>query len=156
MVVLDPYARGIEKIESSQIMQKHKPEDIYFVVGPEAKTKSMPKGIQIIGVPWALNQPNEKPNFDVKLLDLELLNQKLFELGIRSLLVEGGASTHSEYLRQGQAHRLYQFIAPTLLGGGKSISWTRGFAIETMDQQKRLKNPRFHGFGQDIMLTGLF
>jgi diaminohydroxyphosphoribosylaminopyrimidine deaminase/5-amino-6-(5-phosphoribosylamino)uracil reductase len=51
-------------------------------------------------------------------LDLSALLAASWELGIRSILCEGGARLGSALLREGHVHRLYLFSAPSALGEG--------------------------------------
>jgi diaminohydroxyphosphoribosylaminopyrimidine deaminase/5-amino-6-(5-phosphoribosylamino)uracil reductase len=53
---------------------------------------------------------------DASILDLDEVMAAAWELGIRSILCEGGAALAASLLRSGLAHRLYLFMAPTTLG----------------------------------------
>jgi diaminohydroxyphosphoribosylaminopyrimidine deaminase / 5-amino-6-(5-phosphoribosylamino)uracil reductase len=53
-------------------------------------------------------------------IDLNLLLAELFQRGINGVLVEGGATTVSEFLRAGLVDRIYQYVAPKAFGQGTS------------------------------------
>lgn len=54
--------------------------------------------------------------FVLKNLDLETVLAELAQNGVNSLLVEGGATIHSAFIKQGLADELHLYRAPTLLG----------------------------------------
>jgi diaminohydroxyphosphoribosylaminopyrimidine deaminase/5-amino-6-(5-phosphoribosylamino)uracil reductase len=51
-------------------------------------------------------------------IDLKDAMKKLGKMGIASVLVEGGAETFSEFLRQGLANEIVLFVAPKIFGKG--------------------------------------
>ena len=53
-------------------------------------------------------------------LDLQGIAADLFERGIRRLLVEGGGSTHTQFLTGDQADELQLVVAPCFVGGGRA------------------------------------
>ncbi len=67
--------------------------------------------------------------------DLRVLLQKLSEMGVRSVLVEGGAATLGTYMQADLADRLELFIAPIVLGGGPS--WIEGFSAPDLANAPR-------------------
>lgn len=76
---------------------------------------------------------------------------KLFELGIRSLMIEGGQQLSSALLRKGLADRLQLFIAPKILGGGtKSIL---NLEIHRMEDIKPFRDYTWKQVGNDMLLT---
>lgn len=81
-------------------------------------------------------------------VDLELLLARLMELGISSLMVEGGGSVIASFLYQNMVDRVMITIAPTFIGG---------FRIpETVtDILPRLKSPEIEKAGEDIIVFGI-
>jgi diaminohydroxyphosphoribosylaminopyrimidine deaminase / 5-amino-6-(5-phosphoribosylamino)uracil reductase len=83
-----------------------------------------------------------------------ILWKKLGELGISSVMVEGGSTVHTECLKHGNADEIVIFFAPKLLGSGVDALGDLGIrninsAIELEDLQiKRLSN--------DFMISALF
>lgn len=65
-------------------------------------------------------------------LSLEAVSDVLWELGIRSILCEGGGRLASSLLRDGRVQRVYLFVAPRTLGeagvpafpGGDTLDWS--------------------------------
>ncbi len=52
-----------------------------------------------------------------KRVDLKCLMEELFKRGIRSLMVEGGSTVISSFLRERLVDELYVFIGPVIIGG---------------------------------------
>lgn len=89
-------------------------------------------------------------------LDLSDATHKLYELGIRSILVEGGAKVISSFIKQRGAQRLYLFQAPMLMGGKTGRSWTENVEIHKMSDKIPLRNQRLDTMSDDFLFTGLF
>lgn len=70
-------------------------------------------------------------------IDLKDAMRKLGKMGTASVLVEGGAATFSEFLRQGIADELVIFVAPKIFG--KGLSWVEkdvtlnGWGVEDVE-----------------------
>jgi len=83
-------------------------------------------------------------------ITMEVL-KKLHREGIYSILVEGGANTHSHFVQQGFVHKIYNFVAPTLLGPGKG--WTETLKITKLNDKIQLNFTEMRPVGGDILLT---
>lgn len=81
---------------------------------------------------------------------LQDLSRQLFERGVTSLLVEGGARTLSGFLRCQMIDRLELFIAPKLLGNGPS--WVSSYA-GTLDSEGDWHFGEPRRLGQDLWIT---
>jgi 2,5-diamino-6-(ribosylamino)-4(3H)-pyrimidinone 5'-phosphate reductase len=62
-------------------------------------------------------------------VDLKATMEKLHELGIRRVLVEGGGSLNFELLRLGLVDEVQVFIAPLILGGASSPTLADGAGL---------------------------
>lgn len=90
-------------------------------------------------------------------LSAENLNfalKELYDLGIRSVMVEGGGKIFSDFLKQGLVQRLHLFTAPVILGEG--IRWSEGISLSSMAEKKELKFVQSSFFGNDHYLTARF
>lgn len=85
-------------------------------------------------------------------IDLKTALEELYAKGIRSLMVEGGGQTFSNFLQQDLVQRLHLFTAPVILGQG--IGWAECFTLSSMAQKKELKSVKTQLFGNDLYLTG--
>ncbi len=145
VIVLDPKGSELNNFSQLRLAQTHLRENIYWCIGQEVKPPTLAAGPQILKI-----KSNEK-GFHLDHLMSELWNQ-----GIRSLFVEGGAQTFAALLQSGWAHRLYLYQAPHLIGAGGGLAWTQGLTISKMNERKTLKNMRFEKLGEDFFLTGRF
>lgn len=84
-------------------------------------------------------------------VNLKQAMKKLGELGITSLLVEGGQQLSTALLKKGLADRLQLFIAPKILGGGtKSVF---GLGKNRMEDIVPFKTHEWKQTGTDMLLT---
>lgn len=75
----------------------------------------------------------------------------LFNLGLRRILIEGGADTLARFLDAGAVDLLHVLVAPMILGSGKQ--GLRLNPIETLDEAMRPVT-RVHVFGDgDVLFT---
>lgn len=82
----------------------------------------------------------------------ELLWQKVGELGLTSVLVEGGSTVQTECLRTGNADRLVVFVAPKILGSGVDAIGDLG--LRNINSALQLENVKHRRVGPDFMITG--
>jgi diaminohydroxyphosphoribosylaminopyrimidine deaminase / 5-amino-6-(5-phosphoribosylamino)uracil reductase len=87
-------------------------------------------------------------------VDLDDLMQKLGDLGIQSLLLEGGRELAGEALRLGLIDKFLFFYAPKLVGGADGYGLFAGRGVESMMDAQKLKDIRLHRFGEDFMVEG--
>lgn len=87
-------------------------------------------------------------------VDLKQAFKLLGEMGIASILVEGGQQLSSTLIRQGLADKLELFIAPKLLGAGTRSILNIG--VNKMKEIAYLKDATWKQVGEDILLTGYF
>ncbi len=84
------------------------------------------------------------------------LESVLDELGRRDivrLLVEGGAAVHDAFLRRNLGDRAVMFVAPKLLGPGRSIAAAVPLR-EKMAEAWTLENVQHKTLGNDVMIAG--
>jgi diaminohydroxyphosphoribosylaminopyrimidine deaminase/5-amino-6-(5-phosphoribosylamino)uracil reductase len=86
-------------------------------------------------------------------LDLKVVLRELLKRGVYSLLVEGGAEIHGEFIRQRLVDRLELFIAPLLLGSeGLPLASFKG--ASALKKVPRLMDVRFRQLGNDGHCSG--
>jgi diaminohydroxyphosphoribosylaminopyrimidine deaminase/5-amino-6-(5-phosphoribosylamino)uracil reductase len=86
------------------------------------------------------------------------LKEVLAELGARgiiSVLVEGGGTTNSAFISQRQAHRVYWFVAPKLVGGKDAPTPLEGAGAESMSEAIQLEMVRMRRIGRDLLIEGI-
>ena len=72
--------------------------------------------------------------------------------GVNTLMVEGGPTVISAFLREGLADYVKVFISPRILGEGKGIDIGAGF--ESVSEALSLKDVKTLQLGQDILVEG--
>ncbi len=87
-------------------------------------------------------------------VDLLVLMQALGQMGIDSILLEGGAELNFSALQAGIIDKVYSFIAPKLIGGAKAKTPIGGTGIEKMSEAAALEGIQLRRFGEDIMIEG--
>jgi len=84
-------------------------------------------------------------------LDLGAVFKACWDIGIRSVLCEGGAQLAASLLRERRVHRLYLFVAPTTLGAGGVPAFPSN-ANELVWNDFRPAGPP-EMFGQDTLIV---
>jgi riboflavin-specific deaminase-like protein len=86
-----------------------------------------------------------------KLVPLEAAMEKLKEMGITSLMVEGGATVITAFLNAKMADSIIITIAPWLIGGYKAVS---DLKENDLSQLPALKNFNYGSSGNDLIVYG--
>ncbi|MBS0170095.1 MAG: bifunctional diaminohydroxyphosphoribosylaminopyrimidine deaminase/5-amino-6-(5-phosphoribosylamino)uracil reductase RibD [Nitrospira sp.] len=89
-------------------------------------------------------------------VDLMALWTRLGQLGVTSLLVEGGSDVNAAVLRAGLPQRLMCFIAPLLLGGQDAKGLLGGLSPRHLREAVPLKNLRMELVGRDMLIQADF
>ena len=78
----------------------------------------------------------------------------LHGIGVRSLLVEGGARIAAAFVEAGLYDRVAIDCAPLLIGGEEAPGPLAGAGAPTLERSPRLERLRAHRRGPDLILTG--
>jgi len=87
-------------------------------------------------------------------IDLDYLLKKLVELGIHSVLVEGGSGINAAFLEAGLVDEAAIFIAPKIFGGEMATCPISGSGVENVDQAWTLENVINLRFIDDLLVMG--
>ena len=111
------------------------------VIGNEIDPATIKSGkkIEILRAPSAEPEP------------LWLL-EELEMMGIRSLLVEGGAKVHGSFMESGCVTSLHLFIAPKVIGGQSALSWCGDLGTNLIADATDWKILSVQSLGQDFHL----
>lgn len=85
-------------------------------------------------------------------LDLDYILEKLFDLGIKSVLVEAGGKLNGELISLGLADKIYQFIAPKILGDKEGINAFEGRNTDKISDMLNFNLNDIYKFLPDILL----
>ncbi len=87
-------------------------------------------------------------------ISLAAVLKQIAELGIASVLVEGGANIFSQFIKLKIADKLHLFIAPKILGRG--VSFADEIELKDLSGALRLNDVEISQVGVDHLLTGYF
>lgn len=87
-------------------------------------------------------------------LDLEEVLRALGEMGVGSVLVEGGSRVHTAFLEAGLADELKLFLAPKLLGGRDARSFFEGAGCLRLKDAWKVGGLAVKRLGDDLLVSG--
>jgi riboflavin biosynthesis pyrimidine reductase len=135
--------KGLTGANRPKLLDLHNRENIFVVVPQAAEVpETLRNAVQILEV-------GDRGQ------DFAHLNTLLWDHGMRSVLVEGGASVLSSFVRQKAFHRLNLILAPNLIGAKMGMSWTRDWGIDSLADKMRLTDLRTFPLGEDVLITSL-
>ncbi len=85
-------------------------------------------------------------------IDLKYLMNELANMGVNSVLLEGGGELAASMIEAGLVDEGMIFIAPKIVGGREAKTPVEGTGIELMSQALGVSRPRARRFGDDIAL----
>lgn len=85
---------------------------------------------------------------------LEALLRYLGDMGINSILVEGGGTLHGALLDAGLADKVVAFVAPKLVGGANAPGPVGGVGVEEMGSALELTEVSVTQVGRDLLIEG--
>ena len=84
-------------------------------------------------------------------LDIEFIIDKLYEIGLMSVLVEAGGTLNGSFLPY--VDKLYQFIAPKILGDNTGKSCFDGYIINKISECTNFKIAETTLYPPDVLIT---
>lgn len=85
---------------------------------------------------------------------LKELMVKLGQMGIDSILIEGGGTVNWTAFKEGIADKVMFFIAPKIIGGKNALTPVEGEGFESMADSINLKDIELERINDDILITG--
>lgn len=128
------------------LRERDKGEVIIFTTPfakPEMKTYLEQEGCRIITLPSRR-----------RIMDMRRVLTELSNLGVQSLLVEGGRQIHTSLISMGLADKIVAFIAPRVIGGEHLRSPIEDLGITSIEKALTLSETRWQTFGDDLCLEG--
>jgi diaminohydroxyphosphoribosylaminopyrimidine deaminase / 5-amino-6-(5-phosphoribosylamino)uracil reductase len=86
--------------------------------------------------------------------DLKIVAQRLGEMDITSLLIEGGALVNWAALAAGIVDKVFLYYAPKILAGSGSVPFAGGEGFSRLEEAAQVKNIVLHRFGEDFAVEG--
>lgn len=93
-------------------------------------------------------------DYEGERVDLNWLMKKLGEIGITSVMIEGGSSLNAYALEDGIVDKVMFFIAPKIIGGKESFPPVGGKAFRKLTEAHQLKDITLKRIGEDILIEG--
>jgi len=79
---------------------------------------------------------------------------KLGNLGLMSLLVEGGSQINGSFLDQGLIDKIFLFLSPKLIGDPLAPGIFSGAGVASLKEAISIKDLKVKKIGEDILLEG--
>ena len=149
-VILDPHLETLPRLAKLHLwkaggsFREQLPRAIYVAEKSCARTAGgLPPGVEIIGLPKTGSGK----------LKLGKLSRALARLGIRSVLVEGGARLAQEAIRQQAVDKVSLVITPKLIGRD-GLEFTPLLGCHSVEHCLRLCHQQVDLLGNDVVLSG--
>ena len=89
-------------------------------------------------------------------VDLRSCLSKLGEIGMMSLLVEGGSQVNGSFLDEGVIDKFFLFLSPKLIGDHQAPGIFGGRGVSNLHEAIALKEMKAKRIGEDILIEGYF
>jgi 2,5-diamino-6-(ribosylamino)-4(3H)-pyrimidinone 5'-phosphate reductase len=125
-IVVDSNART----PKNALVLTHKPEVPTIIAVIENAPKDKIEELKEAGANILICGSDEK-------VDLKILMEKLYNMGIRSLMLEGGGELNWSMIKNCLVDEIRLTISPKILGGYEAISLVRGVGFQTIDESPK-------------------
>jgi diaminohydroxyphosphoribosylaminopyrimidine deaminase / 5-amino-6-(5-phosphoribosylamino)uracil reductase len=86
--------------------------------------------------------------------DMNAIVERLGEMEVSSLLIEGGALVNWAALGSGAVDKVFLYYAPKILAGTGSVPFAAGAGFPRISDAAYVRNLRLHRFGEDFAVEG--
>lgn len=118
------------------------PVIVACVDGPQNKQSALEaKGVQVLFV--------KEKNGTIDVIDLL---QKLGQMDIDGILVEGGGTINAAFIAAKQVHHVYAYVGAQIFGGINRFTPVSGVGIQRVADSFRLTHPKVQIFGNDVLV----
>lgn len=140
-VIVDPHMR----IPRDSFLMRQRRQHLILLVSQRYynKQRRVPEGLKILYV------KETQHGFSAK----DIL-KCLYENGITSVFVEGGAYTLGKFFDEQCVDKTYIFISPKIIGGDKSLSAIGARGVSSPDCAPYLNDMTIRRLGNDVFITG--
>lgn len=131
----------------SRVVKTCRDDVVVFCSFAEEKRKAelIERGIRVEQMP--LGTRDGRP-------DMRAIVQRLGEMDMTSLIIEGGALVNGAALVTGTVDKVFLYYAPKILGGSGSVPFAAGPGFRRMSEAAIVKGFRIHRFGEDFAVEG--
>lgn len=92
--------------------------------------------------------------YDGENVNLNWLMERLGELEVTSVLIEGGSSLNAHVLEDGIVDKVMFFIAPMIIGGRESFPAVGGKSYKKLEEAYRIIDTKIRRIGPDFLIEG--
>ena len=158
-VILDP---GLSICPDAKVLTQSSTADTIIATSFDASTEKCAilegLGATILKLPLDVSVDTSEGGSgrsrSLQRLDLDQLMISLGEMGILSLLVEGGGGVIGSFLAKDLVNKTMVFLAPKILGGDDGVPVCRGRGPLLMNDAFQLKRVDMERFDDDILVRG--
>jgi len=86
--------------------------------------------------------------------DIHAILQRLGQLEITSLMIEGGAAVNGSALSSGIVDKIFFYFAPKIFAAEESVPFAIGAGFRDMNGAPQIKHLHLHRFGEDFAVEG--
>ena len=133
-------------LKARVLNDQEKSQTLIFTISPVNKPKLQKlenMGIEVM----ATEEGNGRVSLD------EVL-EKLGELEIMTLLVEGGGEVIASFFEQKKVQKVFLFLAPRIIGGKEAPTWVEGKGVNLLKKTPRIDIHSLKKIGTDYLLQG--
>lgn len=127
----------------SFLLQKDAAKLIIFTSQKEAGKHKLSKQVKIFYLKETKNG-----------LPLKKILNKLYQIGIKSIFIEGGSYTLGKFFEQRLVDKAYFFISPKIIGGKQSLTSVGASGFKRIEKSLELKELKIKNTGRDILIQG--
>jgi len=89
-------------------------------------------------------------------INLKSCLSKLGEIGMMSLMVEGGSQVNGSFLDEGLIDKLFLFLSPKIMGDPQALGIFGGKGVSSIQEAIALKEIKTRKMGEDILIESYF
>jgi diaminohydroxyphosphoribosylaminopyrimidine deaminase/5-amino-6-(5-phosphoribosylamino)uracil reductase len=136
----------------SQLVKSAKDDVLIFCSFAEEKKRAEleRRGIRVEQLPLGTDKSRATDGRP----DLTMVAQRLGEMEITSLMIEGGALVNWAALAAGIVDKMFLYYAPKILGGSGAVPFVGGQGFRRLDEAPPVKNIVLHRLGEDFAVEG--
>ncbi|HPN29370.1 MAG TPA: bifunctional diaminohydroxyphosphoribosylaminopyrimidine deaminase/5-amino-6-(5-phosphoribosylamino)uracil reductase RibD [bacterium] len=144
VIIIDP---NFETPENCNIIKNNPPDNIYIIINESSKHNKKiklfsSKNINILKFPVKSD----------KRFDMKTVLKKLYDIGLNSILVEGGGKLIHSFFKSKLVNKIHFIYAPKILGTG--IQCVDGQLSKTIESSVRVDGLSLKKFDENLMITG--
>lgn len=95
-------------------------------------------------------------NFKQAKKDFNVVIEKLNNMGLKRIMIEGGGEINASVLKTGKVNEVMLFVAPIIVGGRNAKTFVEGDGVLNIKDSLKLKKIEIKRFGIDTLFIGRF